>query len=73
MSLDDLEREILKVTKQGGTARVCESTLLEAFEEQGEGREEMDAWQAEFCREHFLVPDQDKDMFGDIERLYHHT
>ncbi len=72
MSLEDLEREILKVTKQEGTARVPEETLLEAFEEQGEGQEDIAAWEADFCKEHFLRPDQDHDMFGAVERLYHH-
>jgi len=74
MTVEDLEREIIKVTQQGGLARVSEETILEAMEcEEEDRRAEMDAWLPEFCREHLLTPGQDKDMFGMTEHLFSHA
>ena len=38
MTVEDLEREIIKVTQQGGLARVSEETILEAMECEEEDR-----------------------------------
>ena len=74
MTLEDLEREIIKVTQQGGMARVPETTMLEAMEcDEEQQRDEMDLWLPEFCKEHLLTPGQDKDMFGQVEHLFHHV
>ena len=74
MDLDDLEREIIKVTQQGGIARVPEVTALEAMssEEDGEQRSEMQEWIVVLCAENRLKHDHDKDMFGLMELLFFH-
>ncbi len=74
MNLEDLEREILKVTGQGGIARVSEETVLESMEaeDEAERREEMESWLAGMCEEYQLKRDQDKDMFGLVELLFFH-
>ena len=74
MTLEDLEREIIKVTQQGGLARVPETTMPEAMEcDEEQQQDEMNLWLPEFCREHLLTPGQDKDMFGQVEHLFHHA
>jgi len=75
MTLEDLEREIIKVTQQGGMARVPEETALEAMtadEEEGR-REELAEWIKCVCEEYRLQTDQDKDMFGAVELLFFHS
>lgn len=74
MDLDDLEREIIKVTQQGGIARVPEATALEAMssEEAAERRAEMDDWIQCICTENHLKHAQDKDMLGQVELLFFH-
>lgn len=75
MELEDLEREIIKVTKLGGTARVPEATVMESMgcQEETECRTQMEGWLAELCLNYHLVRDQDKDMFGQVELLLTHT
>ncbi len=74
MTLEDLEREIIKVTQQGGLARVPEEFIVEAMDcEEERQRAEIEAWQTEFCREHLLTAGQDNDMFGQVEHLFHHA
>ena len=74
MDLDDLEREISKVTQQGGVARVPEETALEAMEgdTDEERRASMAEWMQCMCQEHQLKTDQDKDMLGMTELLFFH-
>lgn len=75
MELEDLEREIIKVTKQGGTARVPELTVMESMDcpDEVECRQQMESWIAGLCGEYHLTRDQDKDMFGQDELLFSHT
>ena len=74
MTLEDLEREIMKVTQQGGMARVPEESVLEAMEaeDEEERRTEMAEWVESLCAECHLKTDQDKDMFGAVELLFFH-
>ena len=74
MELEELEREIIKVTKQGGTARVPEETVMESMDcpEEIECRKQMEDWLAELCVNYHLTRDQDKDMFGQVEFLLTH-
>jgi len=75
MNREDMEREILKVTQQGGMARVPETTVAEAMgnELSEEEREtEVGYWTAEFCEEHNLITEQKKDIFGMVEVLFQH-
>ncbi len=75
MELDELEREIIKVTKLGGTARVPEATVMESMgcQDEAECRQQMEGWLAELCLNYHLARDQDKDMFGQAELLLTHT
>ena len=75
MELDDLEREIVKVTKQGGVARVPEATVMESMDcpDEAECRQQMETWLAGLCGEYHLTRDEDKDMFGQAELLLFHT
>lgn len=75
MNLEDLEREIIKVTQQGGMARVPEETALEAMESEDEDsrRLELADWTKCVCEEYRLQLDQDKDMFGAVELLFFHA
>lgn len=74
MDLDDLEREISKVTQQGGIARVPEATALEAMagETHEERKAELADWVLCMCEEHHLKTDSDKDMLGLVELLFFH-
>lgn len=74
MELDELEREIVKVTKQGGTARVPEATVMESMDcpDEAECRKQMEGWLADLCGNYHLARDQDKDMFGEVELLLTH-
>ena len=74
MDLDDLEREIIKVTKQGGIARVPEAMVLESMTsgDDDECKQEMEGWITGLCDEYHLARDQDKDMFGQVELLFSH-
>lgn len=74
MELDELEREIIKVTKLGGTARVPEATVMESMDcpDEAECRTQMEEWLAELCLNYHLSRDQDKDMFGQAELLLTH-
>ncbi len=74
MSVEDLEREILKVAGQGGIARVSEEMVLESMDaaDEEEGRAEMATWLTGMCEEYHLKHDQDKDMFGQVELLFFH-
>ncbi len=75
MELDDLEREIIKVTKQGGTARVPEETIMESMDcpDEAECRQQMEGWISGLCAEYHLTRDQDKDMLGQTELLFTHV
>ncbi len=72
MELETLVREIVKVTKQGGTARVPEATVMESMDcaDETECRQQMESWLADFCWEYHLHRDHDKDMFGQEELLF---
>jgi hypothetical protein len=74
MDLDDLEREIIKVTKQGGIARVPEEMVMESMDcpDETECRQQMEGWVTGLCNEYHLIRDQDKDMFGQVELLFSH-
>lgn len=74
MNLDDLQREILKVTKLGGMARVPEEMIMESMEcdDPVECRQMMEGWIADLCGEYHLARDQDKDMLGQTEMLFTH-
>ena len=75
MELEDLEREIIKVTKQGGVARVPEEMVMESMDcpDEPECRQQMEGWIATLCQEYHLTRDQDKDMLGQCELLFSHT
>jgi len=75
MELEDLEREIIKVTKQGGTARVPEEMVMESMDcqDEPECRRLMDDWVSNLCEEYHLTRDQDKDMLGQCELLFTHS
>ena len=75
MELEDLEREIVKVTKQGGVARVPEATVMESMDcpDETECRQQMEGWIAGLCQDYHLTRDQDKDMFGQAELLFVHV
>ena len=72
MELEDLTREIVKVTKQGGIARVPETMVMESMDcpDELECRERMSEWIAGLCGEYHLTRDHDKDMFGQEELLF---
>ena len=74
MSLDDLQREILKVTKLGGMARVPEEMILESMDcdDPAQCRQWMEEWISELCADYHLTRDQDKDMLGLTEMLFSH-
>jgi hypothetical protein len=74
MEIEDLEREIIKVTKQGGVARVPEEMVMESMDcpDETECRRLMDDWIACMCEEYHLTRDQDKDMLGQTELLFTH-
>ena len=74
MELEDLEREIIKVTKQGGIARVPEATVMESMDcpDEVQCREQMEEWLATLCSSYHLTRDHDKDMFGQEELLFAH-
>ena len=74
MDLDDLQLEILKVTKLGGMARVPEEMIMESMEcdDPVECRQMMEGWITELCGEYHLARDQDKDMLGQTEMLFTH-
>lgn len=75
MELEDLEREIIKVTKQGGVARVPEEMVMETMDcpDETECRQQMEGWAAELCATYHLTRDQDKDMLGQTELLFTHA
>ena len=75
MELDDLEREIIKVTKQGGVARVPEEMVMESMDcpDEAECRQQMEGWILNLCGEYHLTRDQDKDMLGQTELLFTHV
>jgi hypothetical protein len=75
MEIEDLEREIIKVTKLGGTARVPEEMVMEsmACDDETECRRLMEDWVACMCEEYHLTRDQDKDMLGQTELLFTHV
>lgn len=75
MEIEDLEREIIKVTKQGGVARVPEEMVMESMDcpDETECRQQMEGWIAYLCEEYHLTRDQDKDMLGQTELLFTHT
>ncbi len=75
MELEDLEREIIKVTKQGGVARVPEEMVMETMDcpDETECRQQMEGWVAELCANYHLTRDQDKDMLGQTELLFSHV
>lgn len=75
MEIEELEREIIKVTKQGGTARVPEATVMESMDcpDEVKCRQQMEDWLAELCLNYQPARDQDKDMFGQVELLLTHT
>ena len=75
MELDDLEREIIKVTKQGGVARVPEEMVMESMDcpDEAECRQQMEGWISGLCAEYHLTRDQDKDMLGQTELLFTHV
>lgn len=74
MNLDDLQREILKVTKLGGVARVPEEMIMESMEcdDPAACRQMMEGWIGDLCGEYHLGRDQDKDMLGQTEMLFTH-
>lgn len=75
MELEDLEREIIKVIKQGGVARVPEELVMESMDcpDETECRQQMEGWITNLCEEYRLTRDQDKDMLGQTELLFTHT
>ena len=75
MELEDLEREIIKVTKQGGVARVPEEMVMESMDcpDEAECRQQMEGWISGLCAEYHLTRDQDKDMLGQTELLFTHV
>ena len=75
MEIEDLEREIIKVTKQGGVARVPEEMVMESMDcpDEPECRQQMEGWISNLCAEYHLTRDQDKDMLGQTELLFAHT
>jgi hypothetical protein len=75
MELEDLEREIIKVTKQGGVARVPEEMVMESMDcpDETECRQQMEGWVTYLCAEYHLTRDQDKDMLGQTELLFAHV
>ena len=75
MDLEDLTREIVKVTKQGGTARVPEAMVMESMDcpDEAECRAQMAEWISGLCAEYHLIRDHDKDMFGQEELLFSHV
>ncbi len=75
MEIEDLEREIIKVTKLGGTARVPEEMVMESMDcsDETECRRLMEDWIACMCEEYHLTRDQDKDMLGQTELLFIHV
>lgn len=75
MELEDLEREIIKVTKQGGVARVPEEMVMETMDcpDETECRQQMEGWISELCETYHLTRDQDKDMLGQTELLFSHV
>ena len=74
MNLDDLQREILKVTKLGGMARVPEEMIMESMEcdDPVSCQQMMEGWITDLCGEYHLARDQDKDMLGQTEMLFTH-
>ncbi len=74
MNLEDLQREILKVTKLGGMARVPEEMIMESMEcdDPVACRQMMEGWITDLCGEYHLERDQDKDMLGMTEMLFTH-
>ena len=76
MELEDLEREIIKVTKQGGTARVPEEMVMESMDcpdEVGVPAADGRAGSRACASEYHLTRDQDKDMLGQTELLFTHV